>query len=321
MVEKLAKNTDPARYQLLCKVAWLYYHNEDTQAEIAEKLGLSRVTVNRMIREARESGLVEIKVKSDLSPLFDLAQRLVREYSLRDAVCTFPPEGATDLRPGLAEAAAQVIGQRLREGMTVGIGIGRTIASIPDYFQPPAPIACRFIGLTGGLDLHQGEVPHTFDTLSRLANLTGGTALYIPTPSYLKDSAARKLLSKEQAVKAALEAAAGSQMAVFSVGAADYSALLYEFNHITSQELEELRACEAVGDVLGLFFDRNGHELQIELNRRIIGLHLDQLKRIPLKIMAAGGENKREAIRIALKSRVCDILVTDAATAEWLLKT
>jgi DNA-binding transcriptional regulator LsrR (DeoR family) len=319
MVEKHLKDTDPTRYQLLCKVSWLYYHDEITQAEIAEKLGMSRVTVNRLIREARESGVVEIKVHTDLSAIFAITQSLSQKYALRDAVCVQLHDGAGNLRALLAQAAAGVIEGRLQDGMTVGIGIGRTISRIPDFFRLAPPVTCRFIGLTGGLDLHQGGVPHTFDTISRLANLTGGTPLYIPTPSYLKDSGVQQLLLEEHAVNSALETAANCQMAVFSIGAADYSALLYQFNLITAQEVEELRIQQAVGDVLGRFFDRNGNELQIELNHRIIGLHLDQLKRIPLRVMVAGGENKREAIRIALKSRFCDVLVTDTNTAEWLL--
>jgi lsr operon transcriptional repressor len=317
--EKHIKDNDPARYQLLCKVAWLYYHDEITQAEIAEKLGMSRVTINRLIREARESGVVEIKVHTDLSAVFALSQSLSQKYALRDAICIQLPEEGGDLQALLAQAAATEIEQRLQDGMTVGIGIGRTISCIPDYFRLASPVACRFIGLTGGLDLHQGGVPHTFDTLNRLANLTGGKALYIPAPSYLKDSGVQKLLLEEHAVNSALETAANSQMAVFSIGAADYSALLYQFNLITAREVEELRVQQAVGDVLGRFFDRNGNELPIELNRRIVGLHLVQLKGIPLKVLVAGGENKREAIRIALKSRFCDVLITDTLTARWLL--
>ncbi len=319
MIDKNLKDTDPARYQLLCRVSWMYYHDDYTQAEIAEKMGMSRVTVNRLIREARESGVVEIKVHTDLSAVLALSQSVTQKYALRDAVCIHPPEAGGDLQALLAQAAAGVLEQRLQDGMTVGIGIGRTISCIPDFFRLTTRLSCHFIGLTGGLDLHQGGIPHTFDTLSRLANLTGGTALYVPAPSYLKDSGVQKLLSKEHAVISALEKAANSQMAVFSVGAADYSALLYQFNLVTPEEVKELHALQAAGDVLGRFFDRSGDELKIELNRRIIGLHIDQLKRIPLKVMVAGGENKREAIRIALISRFCDVLVTDPGTAEWLL--
>ncbi len=322
MMDKRVEDPEQVRRHLISKVAWLYYHDELTQVEIAEKLGLSRVTINRLIKEARENGIVEIKVHTEYSDSFERSRQLCECFGLRDAVVVEEARlEEEDPRLKLAAAVAEVIDQHLQKEMTVGLGIGRTISSIPDYFQPSSPTNCNFIGLTGGLDLHLTGIPHTFDTISRLARLTGGNAIYIPAPSYVMDEAARKVIMEERSVVAALEIAAGCQMAVFSVGALDYSALLYEFKQISAQDLKELRSRQVVGDLLGHFFDCNGQELDTELNRRVIGLKIEQLKQIPLKILAAGGENKREAIAIALQNKLCDILVTDILSATWLLST
>lgn len=160
--DKRTKDPDQARFQLLCKIAWLYYHEELTQAEIGDKLGISRVTINRLIREARETGVVEIKIRTNLSTFFALAQDVSQKFELRDAITIPPPEEGEDLQVLLAQAAAGVMEQRLQEGMTVGVGIGRTISYIPDFFRPAAPVPCRFIGLTGGLDMHQRYFCHRY---------------------------------------------------------------------------------------------------------------------------------------------------------------
>ncbi|MGH8010107.1 MAG: sigma factor-like helix-turn-helix DNA-binding protein, partial [Candidatus Binatia bacterium] len=48
-----------------------------TQAQIADQLGISHATVNRLIKRGRQLGLVEIKIKSPVEPLVDLEERLL----------------------------------------------------------------------------------------------------------------------------------------------------------------------------------------------------------------------------------------------------
>ena len=51
-------------FELLARVASQYYLQDRTQAEIAIDFGLSRQKVQRLIRRAREQGIVEIHVHS-----------------------------------------------------------------------------------------------------------------------------------------------------------------------------------------------------------------------------------------------------------------
>jgi DNA-binding transcriptional regulator LsrR (DeoR family) len=317
MMEKHVRTVETPRTHLLGRIAWLYYHENLTQAEIAERLGISRVTINRMLKEARESGIVEIKVHTGSPELFTQAERLSRQFGLRDAVIAEPGDEEDD-RTSLARAAAETLSQRLQDGLRVGLGIGRTIAQLPEFFRPGTTIACQFIGLTGGLNLEE-SVAHSFDVVSRLAGACGATPLFIPAPSYVTDAALQQRLLQEQAVIHALELAQRSDIAVFSVGAADYSALLFEYGLISKEEQQQFYHQQVVGDLLGRFFDANGQELSLPLNDRILGLHLDQLKSIPLKILVAGGENKLNALRAALRCGYCNILVTDLVTATRLL--
>ena len=195
--DKQSKELEQTRHQLLCKVAWLYYHDDHTQAEIADKLGISRVTINRLIKEARETGVVEIKVHTDFSDVFELGQRLSNKFNLRDAIVTPLVEKDEELNSMIAQTAAEVLMQRLKEGLTIGVGIGRTISYIPDFFHPATPVPCRFIGLTGGLDFrHVGmqgqsdpvlrQAPDAFIDLSgrKLPGLPPQTAVRSITPPF-----------------------------------------------------------------------------------------------------------------------------------------
>jgi DNA-binding transcriptional regulator LsrR (DeoR family) len=77
--------------QLSIRVAWLYYLENLTQAEIGERLGLTRARVNRMLAEARESGLVRISLNSSLAECVALEQALRQKCNLRDAVVVPTP--------------------------------------------------------------------------------------------------------------------------------------------------------------------------------------------------------------------------------------
>lgn len=43
-------------------IAYLYYYSDMSQSEIADRLFLSRSTVSRLIKKARQNGVVELKI-------------------------------------------------------------------------------------------------------------------------------------------------------------------------------------------------------------------------------------------------------------------
>ncbi len=319
--ENSIREIESSRHQLTVRVAWLYYEEQMTQAEIGEHLGISRITVNRLLKEARESGIVEIKIRSPYATTLPLSRELSRAYELKDVYLTPPTTDDEEMRLALARAAALALEGRLAPGATIGVGIGRTVSNLPDFLHPSQPASCRFTSLTGGLLITTQPAAHNFDVLSRLAGLTGGQCFYIPAPSIVSDTATRDTLTADPSVQRSLEVARSSQVAIFSVGEAETSSLLYQSGLLTDNDLAELRQQQAFGDVLGRYFDSQGRELDTRINHRIIGLTIEELKRIPVKILVAGGSTKHLAIRALLQNRVGDVLVTDPGTAEWLATT
>jgi DNA-binding transcriptional regulator LsrR (DeoR family) len=65
--------------------------------------------------------------------------------------------------------------------------------------------------------------------------------------------------------------------------------------------------------------DSDGSPINLELNERIIGLTLEQIRKIPRVIGIAGGTAKHGIIRAALHGNILDVLITDLSTAETLL--
>ncbi|WP_330220135.1 sugar-binding domain-containing protein, partial [Rathayibacter tanaceti] len=84
--------------------------------------------------------------------------------------------------------------------------------------------------------------------------------------------------------------------------------------------LEQARAAGAAGHALGQFFDRAGRPVASALDELRVGLALDELRAIPLRILVAHGSTKAEAIAAAATGGIASALVTDEATAEELLR-
>ncbi|MEA4811255.1 MAG: sugar-binding transcriptional regulator [Anaerolineaceae bacterium] len=311
-------NAGNSRKEHLLRIAWLYYFEQLTQAEIGERLGLSRVTVNRLLKEARDSKLVEIKLNADDITPFELSQKLVTKYNLKEVFIS-PNDQAEDSFTSLARMGALAFRQYLKPNMTVGVGFGRSLVHLPDFFESDDKGSCRFTSLIGGLDFSLGGRNHNFDILSRLAQKVNGQAVYIPAPIFVSNAATRDIFIQDPSVQRSLQIAAASDIIILSTGEVGPSSLLYQLGVMTGSELQELRNLKACGDLLGHFFGHDGKELDTEFNRRVIGLSLQQVAKAPVSILVAGGEEKHKAIQAALRGSLINVLVTDTATAQFLL--
>ena len=304
--------------ELIVRAAWLYFIENLTQQEIAECLGISRVKVVRLIKEAREKGIVEIKIQSPISENLLLEGEVRSLYHLTNVVTTLPEEEEEPLYKVLAWTACQILEQRMKPGIKIGIGIGRTTSYLSDFFAPYKQADCTFISLAGGLTSRE-IVDDSYETLFKLAKLSGGDAKYIYAPFLVSNSEIRDAMLQDKAVEDVLNQARNTEIAIFSVGIPDDFALLHQYNLITDEELSGILGLGAVGDVLGRFFNESGKEIFTGYRDRVIGLTIDELLAIPVRILVAGGAKKHRAIQAALIGRIANILVTDVTTAKWLL--
>ena len=313
-----AINLTVAEHRLCARVARLYYESELTQEQIAGLLGLSRMKVNRLLRLATTAGVVQIRIVEPDEAHSELLHRLVAEYRLKDAWIVSAPPPEQSLRAALAAGAAEWLADQLTEGLVVGLGLGRTVALMPETFSVPRPINCRFVTLEGvGVSPKAGFA--AYDVTSRLAETAGGTPEIISAPTFVSTAEIRRALMAEPSVSASLDAARKAALMIQSVGSVSADALLYRHGMLSADDLIRLRKAGAVGDALGHFFDADGNHVPWPTEELHIGLTLDDLKRCPTSALVAGGEDKVDAIRGAIRGRFANVLITDAATAERLL--
>lgn len=313
------QNEDRAQQQLL-RISWLYYMEGLTHREIAERLGLSRVKVTRLLQQARNAGIVEIKINGANTQYMQLEQRLCETFNLRDAVVLMEAETGEPLYRVLAKGAADWLAARLEPGMSVGLSLGRTISHLPNAFEPNRKINCSFIEIIGGASDGVSSF-ESYSVASRMAEIVGGRAQYIYAPTIVSNKELRSMLLNEASVAEAMERARKCDIILQSVGVLNEDSLPYQKGYLSAEDLEIMQQAGAVGDVLVRFIDKDGQQVVNPLSQRIIALTLEDLKNIPWNVCVSGGAEKLDIILGALRAGVFNVLITDAGVAQALLES
>lgn len=318
---KTDSQADPnksAEDQMMVRSAWMYYEEELTQKEIADRLGVSRIKVNRLIKKAREKGIVQISIQGSYLDHIKIEQEIRNRFNLTDVIVTPEAKEGESLYRVLANAAGNLLSQRLTSGMVVGIGLGRTTSLIADFIKPIEALDCTFMPLTGGVfDEDNNQDVHT--VIHRLADRYKGKTKYIYAPIASTTEEIKGAILSDKRINESINLARECDMAIFSVGPFDPPGLLFEYGYLTDKDLKDLKKKGAAGDALGRFFDQNGQKISTEFDNRIIGLDLDDLRNIPTTVAVAGGQSKYQSILGILRGEIADVLVTDFQTANWLL--
>lgn len=303
--------------RILTKVAHMYYDESMTQQEIANKLGISRPSVSRLLKRARDEGIVEIKIRYEGS-YAKLENILEKTFGLREVIVT-PPEEGEGLKHRLAEATAEYLERTIKEGDIVGVSWGTTLVHIPKYINTKIKNV-TFVPLVGGagqtkLDIHSNAIVINF------ARAFGGKGRLLHAPVTVSSIEVRESLVSDRSIKQILDLAAKSTIAVVGIGSpTDPESTIRQTGYYSESELNHLKEAGAVCDISWIFLDKEGNLCPIELNERVIGISIEDLDKIPTVVGVAGGKAKHEAVLAAVKGRHLDILVTDEETAEFLLK-
>ena len=187
--------------QLRVRVAWLYFMEGLTQADIAGKLGITRLRANRLLGEARASGLVNIQVNARLAGCVELERLLVQETGLKDAVVVPTPTDPDQIAVAIGRATADYLARHLGEIRVRGVGIGwgttlrETIRHLHDGSFPEISINSMMGGLTHGLELN------TFELASEFARRINGQCNYLAAMRRASSLAISKVFSSRPCVR------------------------------------------------------------------------------------------------------------------------
>lgn len=315
---------DDDEISLMVRAAWLYHVGGLNQAETAERLGLTRARVNRLLAEAREAGHVTITIDDRLAGTLPQEDILAHAFGLEFCHVT-PPLGYAGA-PGemhrrlafraVGLAAANVLKRELarQPDLTVGVGWGRTLDAMTKHLSGLDVPAARFISLMGSFTATATANP--FEVIFDLARRTGATGMVLPVPFVVDTPMDRDILVTQRVVAHALEVARSAEFALVSLGELTDEALLRRQGMLTAGDIRRLRAAGAVADSNGRFYRADGAPVEDELNSRILSVPLEDLSARTVLLVA--GVEKALAAAAVLRSGAIQGVIIDGDTADVL---
>jgi deoxyribonucleoside regulator len=310
-----------SRAEILVRVARMYYEYGLSQQEIADRIGLSRSRISRLLDQARESGIVQIDIVDPFKQEHELSVKLVDRYGLKIAVvCPIPESGAKPLQWYLGQAGARLLKEIIRDRDIVGICGGTTMLEVAKALKPAKRANVSVVQLEGSLSGKGEELIHGNEIVTLFARAFGGTPHFLSVPAIVENRHLRDALTREHNVANILEMGRKANVAVFSVGAPSRSSILVQAGYISPNEMDALLRKGAVGDLCSRFFDKDGLVCDCSLDDRTIGLNLREFYDKDSSVLIAGRPEKTNAIKGALRGQLVSILVTDETTARELLK-
>lgn len=307
-------------YALLTEIAVAYYEREQTQEEIAKRFGISRIKVGRLLKKARQEGIVEINVK--YHPVFSsqIEQQFISRFGIRRALIALDHHDEDEQRQQVAALVSNYLAAILKNDMTVTVGQGRNVAAVANHVGIFPERNCRFICGIGGTKRDNQLIDA--DHISRnLARKFSGFSETLYAPAYVESPALRTAFMQNRLIKATLEQASKADVALIGLGDMNENSFMVQLGWFTPQEIATARQAQgAVGDLAGYsFFNIQGKPVDTVMNDRVIGLSLEQLKSIPCVIAVASESTKATAILGALRTGVIDVLATSASNARAVI--
>ena len=303
----------------LTTVAWLYYVEGLTQSEVADRIRATRIRVNKALGEARRRGLVRIEVVSASVMCLDLRARIKERFNLKDAMVAPSPSSPGTAQMSVGAALGHYLNTLFLDHKTnrLAVSWGETLAFASRAILPVNRPGLEVISMMGGLT--SGTAINSFEITSSIAKALGARYSFLAAPVYAGSRETRDEILGIDVFRDVLAQILRVDAASVSAGDMTTRSLLIRDGLPEDIRVEDLIGAGAVGDILGVFLDADGHPIDHPINGRAVGVSIEQLRRMTNVILGAGGVHKWPIITAALATGAFDVLVTDAATASVLL--
>lgn len=307
--------------RLITRIAQMYYVEARKQSEISAALHIPQARISRLLKRAVDENIVRISINPPPGVFMPLEAALRDRYGLDQAIVAESVSGTEEsVIAAIGDAAAHFVETTVADHEVIGLSSwSSSLLRMVDSIRPLKRVrASQVVQILGGIGSPAVQ-SHAQHLVMRMAQLTGATAQFLPAPGVAGSPESRRILLKDPFVAETLGCFSRLTLALVGIGAMTPSKMLVNSgNAFTRQELDDLAAQGAVGDMGLRFFDATGAPVVTPLDERVIGISLAEVKAARRVVAVAGGARKTAAIRAALVGGYLDVLITDTITAERL---
>lgn len=306
------------RNKLLAEIAIMYYEENRTQSEIAKKMHLSRQTVSNMLHEAKEKEIVKIIIQHPNSDLYHQQSQIAKKYNLKSVLIAQSALDELETKKQIGLLCAKFVEEKIDNITKLGIGWGTTMH---EYVHHSSFLNAQHLEITpliGGVGIDNVQY-HSNHLVFRLAEKYSASSNYFYAPAIAESIEVKDLFTSTELFKQVYNKASNVDMAIVGVGNPIESSTYRKFGYISALEELDIRDTNAIGDILGTFFGIDGKPVNSLFNRRMIGLTIDDLKKIPNTVVLASGREKIRSIQAILKNDIVNHLIIDDVIAQSLI--
>ena len=299
---------------------------------LAGSLQMSERTMRAEIDELKALGLLDVQasgvrisdsgqrlveeiepIVSELFGLSELEERIRQYFGLRHvAIVPGDSDASEQAKRELGRAGCQAMLKFMQPGDVIAVTGGTTMAYVANQLVSPTPLrGIRFVPARGGLGESLDYQANTI--VSTMAKRTGAQYRLLHVPDHLSDDAYTSLM-QEPNIREIVEVIRSSRMVVHGIGDAMVMARRRRVDEAVTAAMQEEGA---LAEAFGFYFDRRG---QVVHRMKTAGLRLEEIQSTEVVIGIAGGRSKGEAIAAVMHFGHDDVLVTDEAAAEEIVR-
>ena len=305
------------------EVAQLYYIQNLTMDTIASRLGVSRATISRLLKNARETGMVQIRLDDSYRNRHELEKRLGERYKVRVTLVNTKRDATPIARMSqVARSAAQLLDSLVDNGTSIGVAWGATLTEVSRHL-PKRPLeGVSVVQLNGAGNAHHSGIPYLGTLLGRMVSAYDAYMIHFPVPAFFDFADTKAAMWRERSIQATLQVQSRVDVAVFGIGAfgGAIPSHVYSGGYFDVTEQRLLREQGVVGDICTVLLREDGSWNDLEINRRASGPSPQERSRIPRRICVASGTHRAAALRGALRTGAITDLVLDEKLARAVME-
>lgn len=310
------------RKNTVYEAAKLYYGENLTMERVADRLSVSRPTVSRLLREARESGIVTIQINEEMRPHDPLEQVIAEKYGV-DVTVVRAPSSFSELRwmRSVAAAGAKVVDQYVTSGTTLGVAWGSTVSEVAQYLPKRLLEDVTVVQLNGAGNAWNTGIAYSGSILGKIASAYDANMVHFPVPAFFDHAETKEAMWRERSIQNVLTVQQEADVAVFGVGAfgGKIPSHVYVGGYFDKVQQAQARAEGVVGDMCTVMLREDGTWKDLAVNRRATGPTPNDLKKIERRVCVASGAHRAPALKGALKTGAITDLVISGRLAELIV--
>ena len=315
-VERNVTNARNRRMRL--RAAWMYFVEEMTQQDIAQRLGVGRVSVVRLLADARDRHEIKFSIESGLPECIGLERQLERQFGLTEAIVVPQTNPDADTTKAISASTGLFLSNFVRPGMKIGVGWGRTLLESLRYIHEAPMADMSVVSLLGGITRVKRFNPSEFAW--RFSSLFQAECYLMPAPAIVDTPQTRQALIERCGLGEGFERAKTLDAVLISVGNVESSGTAYRDGFVSDTLRRSMIEQGAVGEMLFHYFDAQGQAIEHSINGCVMAVPMSTLQQVPERVMVAGGLEKAVAVLGALRLLKPTVLVTDEIAATRILE-